>query len=723
MRDTKQYEDEIIGILEHIVYRNEENGYSVVHIKPTDGFSKIVATGNLIGVNIGEKLIMKGNWILHPEYGQQFQILTYQVEQPVTKEGIAKFLSNGLIKGIGPKTALKIVQEFGEKSLDIIENSPQELEKIEGIGKAKRELIENGWIEQKGIKNVMLFLQKYNIKTYLALKIFRTYGEDSFQVLQNNPYKLTEDIYGVGFKTADQIARNLGIDKSADYRIQAGIKYILYQFSEEGHCFAKKEQLIKRTEELLDLNREFVAKELHLMLTKEILLTDKEAIYHPLFYHAERNAAIKIKEITNNNASQLGLFKNVEWQKVFAWLKNNKKIDYTPMQQQAIKACLTNKITVLTGGPGTGKSTITAALTSALQAKKLEFILAAPTGRAAKRLSEVTGFPAQTIHRLLEFSWQDGLKFRRNEGNPLDAAMIIVDETSMLDIIMLNYLLKAISRDTHLVFIGDVDQLPSVGAGFVLNDLIASGSLQVVRLDQIFRQHSESLIITNAHLIRQGLRPIFAKNNGDFFLFSTDDPSKTIEIVHQLVTEKIPQKFGFDPMSQTQVLAPMHKGEIGITELNKRLQAALNPYRDDEIELTIGERSYRIKDRVMQLRNNYDKEVFNGDLGIIAAIDKELQKVQISFDKRIVEYEFFELDQITHSYAISIHKSQGSEFPVVVIPLLMQHYIMLQRNLLYTAISRAKNLVVIVGSQQAIDTALRNNKIVQRNTMLKELLK
>ena len=723
IKDKNQYEDEIEGILENIVFRNDENGYSVVRIKPSDSIRKIVATGNLIGVNIGEKLLLKGNWIIHPEYGQQFQVVSYQVEQPVTSEGIVKFLSSSLIKGIGPRTAEKIVKVFRERTLEVIEKEPDKLETVEGIGRAKREMIEKGWREQKEIKNIMIFLQQYNINTTLALKIYKTYGDESFQVLRSNPYRLTEDIYGIGFKTADKIAQNLGITQNSEHRIQAALKYLVLQFSEDGHCFARREELLLRSEELLAVSRNEIEKELKLMLARGILLADEDAIYYPAYFYSERKAADRLKALISLKSSQLSQFRTLDWEKVFNWLYEKRQIKYTALQEQAIRECLTNKVTLLTGGPGTGKSTITAALTSIMEAKKLKLILGAPTGRAARRLTELTGHPAQTIHRLLEFSWQDGLQFRRNEGNPLEAALIIIDEASMLDTMMLHHLLKAVQNDTHLVLIGDVDQLPSMGAGYVLNDIINSGSVPVVRLDQIFRQKSDSMIITNAHRIRQGIRPLFSQDKGDFFFFGTDNPSKTTETVLQLVTEKIPQKFGFDPINQIQVLAPMYKGEMGINELNRQLQEALNPCIDKDKDLTFGEKIYRIKDRVIQLKNNYEKDVFNGDLGIITDIDKESQTVKITFDNRIVDYEFYELDQITHSYAISIHKSQGSEFPVVVIPLLMQHYIMLQRNLLYTGISRARQLVVLVGSIQAIDVALRNNTIIKRNTKLADLLR
>jgi len=723
MDKMKQYEDELRGIIVRIIYYNEENGYAVLRIRPEELPREIVVTGLLPGINTGEKLLLKGNWIIHPEYGQQFQALSYQIEQPGDAEGITRLLSSSLIKGIGPKTAEKIVSTFGTESLDIIENEPKRLEEIEGIGRAKRVLIEKGWQENREIKNIMLFLQRYEIRINLAIKIYKTYGEKAFQILKANPYKLTQDIYGVGFKTADTIARNFGLGKNSSERLKAGLLYLISQYAEEGHCYARKENLLKRAEELLMTGRDKIASILEILLAEGKLIAENNAVYHPVYYHTERKVAQRILSILNCQTTQISAFKSVDWNTLFRWLHDRSRIPFSVQQKSAIRECLTNKITVLTGGPGTGKSTITRALTTVLQAKKLRIMLAAPTGRAAKRLTEVTGLPAKTIHRLLEFSWQDGLSFRRNESNPLDTAMIIIDESSMLDINILNHLLKAVRDDTSLVFIGDVDQLPSVGAGYVLHDLIACGTIPVVRLEQIFRQQSDSSIITNAHRIRKGEQPQFSRNNGDFFLFPADNPQKATDTIVQLVTEKIPQIFHFDPQRDIQVLAPMHKGEAGVSELNRRLQTVLNPFSGAEDEIIQAGKIFRKGDRIIQLSNNYEKGVFNGDLGFIKKIDRELQIVQASFEEKSVEYEFSELDQLNHSYAITIHKSQGSEFPVIIIPLLMQHYIMLQRNLLYTGITRAQNLVVLVGNLQAVDTALRNNKTAHRNSMLNLLLK
>jgi exodeoxyribonuclease V alpha subunit len=723
MSEKKKFEDSIEGILEHFVFRNEENGYSIIRIKPFDSIREIVATGILIGVDIGEKLILRGDWIFHPEYGQQFRLKSYQVEQPVTKDGICKFLSSSLIKGIGPKTAGKIVETFGDRSLDIIENEPEKLETVEGIGKTKRKIIEDGWAEKKGIKNIMLFLQKYNLKTALALKIYKTYGDEAFQVLRTNPYRLTEDIYGIGFKTADSIAASLGIERTSLPRIESALHYLLRQFADEGHCYAPEKDILSDCAELLGVDHILIENVLRQMLARKALLSRKDAVYHPLYYYAEIQAAEKLLRILRSKEAGLSYFRNVDWKVVFSWLFEKHNIQYSPKQMQGVTACLANKVTILTGGPGTGKSTITKALTTILEAKKYKFLLTAPTGRAAKRLSEVTGQPAQTIHRLLEFSWQNELRFRRNEDNPLDASLIIMDEASMLDLLIFNHFLKAVRHDTHLILIGDIDQLPSVGAGYVLNDLIASNQIPTVRLNEIFRQKNDSSIITNTHRIREGIIPLFSKNRGDFFFFNAETPAKATALIVELVKERIPRTFGHDKAGKIQVLAPLHKGEAGISALNRQLQNVLNPHSARKTEITTGEKIYREADRIIQLKNNYEKEVFNGDLGSIEEIDRENQIIKILYDNRIVEYEFYEIDQITHSYAISIHKSQGSEFPVVVIPILMQHYIMLQRNLLYTGVSRAKEIVVLVGNLQAVETALRNNRITRRNTMLTEILR
>ncbi len=759
---SRKFDNELEGSLERIVYSSDDTGFVVGRLKVENEQELTTITGTLAGANIGDYLKIKGRWEIHPEYGQQFKVSSYEAEQPATVEGIEKYLSNSLIKGIGPKTAKKIVAQWGEKSLDIIENQPDRLKEIEGIGKHKRELIKTGWKEQRAVKNLMLFLHKHGVNVRIAHKLFKEYGDQAFQVISSNPYKLAADIYGIGFKTADSIALKLGLEPVSPQRIEAAIIFLLADAAEEGHCFVPTTKIIIDCSKLLEISQEdyprnivhTIERQIDQMAARDkiIIVTDESAakntqydpeelisvkdfynsiVYHPFYYHAENSSAKKLSQIENSSAQCLACFKQVDWQKAFDWLEKktaNNKIHYSEEQKNAIIKCLTNKVTVLTGGPGTGKSTITEGLVKLVRAKRKKVLLAAPTGRAAKRLSEVTQTPAQTIHRMLEFSWQNGLEFRRSSENPLEADMIIIDEVSMLDILMFNHLLKAVRTDSHLILIGDVDQLPSVGPGYVLKDLIISATIPVIKLNKIFRQSHDSHIITNAHRIKAGSMPVFSQGKGDFFFFGANSPEKSAEMVVELVTDKIPNRFGYSTDNDIQVLAPMHKGVVGIGELNRMLQDALNPPKTNE-ELTLASKTYRTGDRVIQLRNNYEKEVFNGDFGRISEIDREKQTMIIEFENSSmskqslpVEYDFPDLDQITHSYAISIHKSQGSEFPVVVLLLNTQHFIMLQRNLLYTAVTRAKKMVVIVGNKKAVDIALRNDKSTHRNTRLASVI-
>jgi exodeoxyribonuclease V alpha subunit len=713
---------ELQGTVERILYRNEENGYAVAKIKPNKSSNLVTITGILAGVNIGEYLQMQGQWVLHPEYGQQFQLASYQVNQPATEEGIIKYLSSTLIKGIGPKMAERIVTAFGAQTLEIIEESPERLVEVPGIGKERMLTISQGWSEQKTVKSIMLFLHSNNVSTNLAVKIYKKYGDKSIQALRSNPYCLVEDIYGIGFKTADLIARNLGLETSSPNRLQAGLKHILITFAEEGNCYALKEDLVVRCQQLLEVPLGAVEIRLAAMIEAKTLVREGPNIYIPGLYNAEKKSAEKLKALIIYHQRALQSLTEIDWDKAFSWLSSKLKITYAEKQRQAIKGAITGKVTIITGGAGTGKSTVIDSIVKLVTIKNKKVLLAAPTGRAAKRMTELTGFPAQTIHRLLEFSYTGSLSFRRNEENPLDADIIVVDETSMIDVLLFRHLMKAVRFDTHLVLIGDVNQLPSVGPGNVLKDLISSERIPVTYLDVCFRQSEHSFIVSNAHRILEGKMPFFTQRQGDFFLFNAAEPAKAVELITEIVAEKIPKVFGFDPYKDIQVLAPMYKGEIGINELNSKLQELLNPSTSPDKELILSTRTYRVNDKIIQLKNDYEKEVFNGDMGIISRIDRELHSLTILFDGRAVEYEPNELDQISHSYAISIHKSQGSEFPVVVIPLLTQHYIMLQRNLLYTAVSRAKKMVVLVGNSKAIGIALKNNRTIDRNTSLKSFI-
>lgn len=710
------------GVLERITFQNDENGYTIAKILPKGKIQPITVVGALAGVQVGESLVLSGIWTNHHQYGRQFEVKSYQVRYPATLEGIRKYLGSGLIKGVGPVTARKIVDFFGLKTLDVLDKTPEKILEVPGIGPSKADLIGTAWIEQQQIKEVMLFLQSHGVSASLAVKIYKQYGEKSIQVVRETPYQLARDIFGVGFKTADLIAQKLGLAMDSPERIQTGLLYALGNLSNEGHCFATPDQLLAETVPLLDLPKELCSDQIQNLVAQEAIIADKEVLYLPPFYHAEKGVANKLLRIMQSSLDRLGTFKKVNWQLAFSVLDRTGQIQLTTQQKLAIQTALTEKVSVLTGGPGTGKSTITGSIIQLLKERHASVLLAAPTGRAAKRLTETTGLQAKTIHRLLEFTPSEGVNFARDRENPLDADLIIIDETSMVDILLMNHLLNAVEVGSHILFVGDMDQLPSVGAGNVLRDLIESNVIPVIRLDTIFRQAEDSYIIVNAHRINNGEMPLFSKDATDFFLFPEIDAIKAADWVVDLVSHRVPNKFGFDPIRDIQVLTPMHRGASGVTELNERLQNALNPEDPRKAEVRHGSRVFRVGDRVMQIRNDYDRQIFNGDLGMIASIDTENHIVMVNFDERFVPCETVQLDELVHAYAISIHKSQGSEFPVVVIPILMQHYMMLQRNLLYTAVTRARKLVVMVGDKKSIGMAVRNNKIALRNTFLKERL-
>ncbi len=718
------------GTLERITFQNDENGYTVARVIPKGKTYELTVVGTLSGVNVGELLHLEGIWTNHAQYGRQFEVRSYSVHYPATIEGLRKYLGSGLVHGIGPVTASRIVDYFGLDILDIIEHSPQRLREVPGIGNHRAEGIAQAWEEQKQIKEIMMFLQGHGVSTSLAVRIYKQYGQNAINVVRSNPYQLARDVYGIGFRTADKIARQMGISLNAPERLQAGLLFTLGTLSDEGHCFATREQLLGEAVRLLEVNRADCEAQLeYLVRMKDLIAEDAEnkdpasqAIYLPPFFMAERGVASRLRRIQLSPNDRLSDFQAVDWPKAFTWLAGQIPIQLTEKQSEAVQVSLTSKVSVLTGGPGTGKSTITGSIIRLLQARNHSVLLAAPTGRAAKRLSETTGLEAKTIHRLLEFKPGGSTLFLRDQGNPLDADLVIIDETSMVDILLMNHLLSAIDQGSHLLLVGDVDQLPSVGPGNVLRDLIASGVAPVTRLETIFRQAEDSFIIVNAHRINQGEMPIISRNSRDFFLFSEKDPQKASDWVVDLVSKRIPEKFGFKPGADIQVLSPMHRGAVGVSDLNQRLQEALNPSSADKVEFNHGHRVFREGDRVMQMRNDYDRLVFNGDMGHILQIDKEESMVLIDFDGRTVQAEFSQLDELVHAYAVSIHKSQGSEFPVVVIPLLTQHYLMLQRNLVYTGVTRARKLVVLVGSRQAIAMAVHNDRIASRNTRLAKRL-
>jgi len=733
----------LIGTVERITYYNEENGYTVAQLTPEGRAYTVTVVGNLLEVSPGENLRLHGQWISHARYGRQFQVERYATILPATAAGIEKYLGSGLIKGIGPVTARRIVRRFKLDTLQIIEQEPQRLREVLGVGKHRAAIIQQAWQEQKAIKEVMLFLQSHNVSTSHAVRIYKTYGDSSIDIVRNDPYRLARDIHGIGFLTADKIARDLGLAHDSPQRVRAGISYTLSQMADDGHVFAPQGELIHESVGILDVPPDLVAEGIeHLAAGQQLhlepladqpagelayqpfeqppshALGEEKAVYLPPFFYGEIGVANRLRALLDEERSRLGFFRQADLDRVFDHLAHQGALVLNQGQQAAVRTVLTHKVAVLTGGPGTGKTTAVRTIIRLLESRRLTYALAAPTGRAAKRLAEATGREARTIHRLLEFKPHKGVQFQRNEENPLDVDMLIVDESSMLDLLLTNHLLKAVHPESHLLLVGDVDQLPSVGAGNVLSDIIASGVAAVVRLTEIFRQAEGSLIVRNAHRINQGQTPLFSKTATDFFLFPADDAERAADQIIDLVQNRIPRRFGLDPLEDIQVLSPLHRGAAGVGELNRRLQAAINPPSDGKAQHRQATRTFRAGDRVMQIRNNYDKEVYNGDMGRITALDTVDQVLTVRIDDVDVAYEFSELDELVHAYAVSVHKSQGSEYRAVVTPVLSQHYVMLQRNLLYTAITRAKELVVLVGTQRAIATAVRNAKITQRHTAL-----
>ncbi|AUG56791.1 SF1B family DNA helicase RecD2 [Acetivibrio saccincola] len=706
----------ISGVVERITFANEENGFCVIKIK-SKGFSDLVTVvGNLASVNVGSILKLKGQWKMDSKYGRQFNAFDYREVVPATIAGIEKYLGSGLIKGIGPKYAKRIVRYFKEDTLRVIEEEPDKLINVEGIGKKRLEMIKKAWQEQKEIKNVMLFLQSHGVSTGYAVKIYKTYGDESINVVRDNPYRLADDIWGIGFKTADKIAQKLGFDKNSFERCRSGIAYVLNQLSNDGHCYATREQLISETVKMLEIEENLVEGTLDKMIEDKLVIPDENnSIYLPPFYHSEAGTAKRIREIVNAKCP-LALS---DLDKIIDDIQKEYNIVYDKVQIDAIKAAAASKFMVLTGGPGTGKTTTTLAIIKIFQKMGKTVLLAAPTGRAAKRMSETTGMEAKTIHRLLEYSPLEG--YQKNAENKLQCDVLIIDETSMVDIILMYNLLKAVKDETIVILVGDVDQLPSVGAGNVLKDIIDSGQVTFVRLTRIFRQALGSAIITNAHLINKGIKPrLKCGKKSDFFFVEEEDPEKIPEVIKGLCTRRLPSYFNVDPVNDIQVLTPMQRGVAGAHNLNVVLQEALNP---SDVKIKYGGTVYCLNDKVMQIKNNYDKNVFNGDIGIITHIDLEDKTLIISFDENDVEYDQTELDQVVLAYATTVHKSQGSEYQIVVAPFTTQHYMMLQRNLLYTCVTRAKKAFVLVGTKKAVAIAVSNNKIQERNTMLSERLK
>lgn len=699
-------------VVERITYQNPENGYSVLKVK-VKGYNDLVTlVGNLLEVPVGSVLLCRGEWKVDKCYGSQFVAATWEETMPATVYGIEKYLGSGLVKGIGPRFARAIVQRFGTETIDIIETEIERLYEVPNIGRKRVAKIRESWEKQKDIKNVMLFLQGYGVSTAYAAKIYREYGKESIDKVRENPYRLADDIWGIGFKTADGIAAKMGYEKEDPRRCRSGILYTLGQLSDEGHVYAGEEQLVKTAGQLLEAGETAIRDTLAGMLQAEDLILDKDAIYLPPFYHAECGTSRRLRDLAESTGRSLfdGLFDPSS-------LTAETGIEYDEVQLAAIRQAVTSKVMVLTGGPGTGKTTTTQGIIAALKKAGLRVLLAAPTGRAAKRMSEATGMEAKTIHRLLEYNPQDG--YKRNDENPLEGDALIVDECSMIDILLMNNLLKAVPVGMRLVFVGDIDQLPSVGAGNVLRDIIDSQRIPVVRLVRIFRQAQKSRIVMNAHTINQGRFPDTSNGRDtDFFFMREDDPERAAETIVRLVKERLPRAYRESP-DRIQVLTPMQRGVVGAANLNLLLQQALNPSGPS---LGRGGYTYRQGDRVMQLRNNYAKDVFNGDLGYIREVDTEDRMLTVDFDGKKVEYDVTELDELTLAYATTIHKAQGSEYPIVVMPVLMTHFVMLQRNLIYTGITRAKKICVLIGAMKALAYAVRNMSVLKRNTSLRERL-
>ena len=699
-------------VVERITYQNPENGYSVLKVK-VKGYNDLVTlVGNLLEVPVGSVLLCRGEWKVDKRYGSQFVAATWEETMPATVYGIEKYLGSGLVKGIGPRFARAIVQRFGTETIDIIETEIERLYEVPNIGRKRVAKIRESWEKQKDIKNVMLFLQGYGVSTAYAAKIYREYGKESIDKVRENPYRLADDIWGIGFKTADGIAAKMGYEKEDPRRCRSGILYTLGQLSDEGHVYAGEEQLVKTAGQLLEAGETAIRDTLAGMLQAEDLILDKDAIYLPPFYHAECGTSRRLRDLAQSTGRSLfdGLFDPSS-------LTAETGIEYDEVQLAAIRQAVTSKVMVLTGGPGTGKTTTTQGIIAALKKAGLRVLLAAPTGRAAKRMSEATGMEAKTIHRLLEYNPQDG--YKRNDENPLEGDALIVDECSMIDILLMNNLLKAVPVGMRLVFVGDIDQLPSVGAGNVLRDIIDSQRIPVVRLVRIFRQAQKSRIVMNAHTINQGRFPDTSNGRDtDFFFMREDDPERAAETIVRLVKERLPRAYRESP-DRIQVLTPMQRGVVGAANLNLLLQQALNPSGPS---LNRGGYTYRQGDRVMQQRNNYDKDVFNGDLGYIREVDTEERTLKVDFDGKWVEYDVTELDELTLAYATTIHKAQGSEYPIVVMPVLMTHFVMLQRNLIYTGITRAKKICVLIGATKALAYAVRNVSVLKRNTSLRERL-
>jgi exodeoxyribonuclease V alpha subunit len=707
--------ESLSGLIERVTFVNEDSGFSVLKVKAKGHRDLVTVIGSLPSVSAGEWLTAQGRWVQDREFGLQFRAEMLTSTPPTTKEGIEKYLGSGMVKGVGPVYAKKLVDKFGGQIFDIIENQSARLEELDGIGPKRRKRIKEAWGEQKVIRNIMVFLHSHGVSTSRAVRIFKTYGEDAIEMVRSDPYRLAKDIHGIGFKTADQIAQKIGIPVDSLIRACAGLSHVLVEATGNGHCALPLDLLKDEARKLLLVDDKIVTEALERTVASNDLVKEtidgEELIFLPHLKRAEEIIAGRIKRLAGSPSA----FPAIDFEKAVLWCQQKTGKELAPSQRDALKLALSSRVLVITGGPGVGKTTLVNTILLILRAKKVRCLLCAPTGRAAKRLSEATGVEAKTIHRLLEVQPATG-RFGRNEANPLDCDSLTVDEVSMTDVVLMANVLRALPSNASLLLVGDIDQLPSVGPGMVLRHLIESKVVPVVRLTEVFRQAAHSRIITNAHRINQGRLPEIPSKGieSDFFFIEREEPDQIAATLAEMVKTRIPSKFRLNHIRDIQVLCPMNRGSLGVRELNVRLQNEMNPARTDEPFVERFGWQFRPRDKVIQTENDYDKDVFNGDIGQVVKIDPVEHEVTIRFDQRELVYDFGELDEVSLAYAITIHKSQGSEFPAVVIPLAMQHYMLLQRNLVYTGITRGKKLVVLIGQRKALAMAVKNDRTENR---------
>jgi exodeoxyribonuclease V alpha subunit len=719
---TGPQSESISGLIERVTFFNEDSGFCVLRVRVSGHRDLVTVVGSSSSVCAGEWLTAEGTWVRDPEHGLQLKATVLRTVTPTTREGIERYLGSGMVKGIGPIFAKRMVERFGTDILSVIEGSSGELEMVQGIGPTRRRRIKQAWEAGKQIREIMLFLHGHEVSTSKAVRIYKTYGDQAIGKVKNNPYVLAKDIYGIGFKTADQIAQNVGIPKDSLSRASAGIDHVLLEATTEGHCALPAVELTASAVKLLEVGEGTVEQALSQMITGGSLLLEviggESLIFLPHLRKAEEGIAAKIRTLVEAQPA----YPLIDFEKAVQWCEAKTGKTLAPSQRDALQTVLTCRVVIITGGPGVGKTTLVNSVLTILRAKGVKCLLCAPTGRAAKRLSETTGMEARTIHRLLEVQPATG-RFVRTESNPLDCDLVVMDEASMVDVVLMHSVLKAIPMRASLILVGDVDQLPSVGPGSVLKDLIECRRVPVVRLTEVFRQAEGSQIIVTAHQIRRGLMPELVQGaDSDFYFVERDEPERIAATLEDLVQSRIPRRFKLDPIRDVQILCPMNRGSLGVRELNQRLQRVLNPPKADEPSVEKYGWKFQIRDKVIQTENNYEKEVFNGDIGTIESIDVIEHEVSIRFDNRLVNYDFSELDEVSLAYAVTIHKSQGSEFPAVVIPLATQHYLLLQRNLIYTGVTRGKKLVVLIGQKKALGMSVRNDRTQRRYSGLLECL-